>query len=119
VTANVQPKAGDILSLNLNPTVGHEQSGSRPCIVVSIPAVGKQRSKDLGIMIIVPLTSRPKNWWTVVPVPIQTGLTNDSYALCHQIRAVSTKRIRDVSGSVNEKELAKIRLVLGTILNLN
>ncbi len=119
MTVNVRPKAGDILSLDLNPTVGHEQSGYRPCIAVSIPAVEKQRSKYLGIVIIVPLTSQPKNWWTVVPVPIQTGLAKDSYALCHQIRAVSTRRIQDISGSVNEKELAKIRLVLGTILTLN
>lgn len=119
MTTIIQPKAGDILTLNLNPTVGHEQKGHRPCIVVSIPAVGKQRSKGLGILIIVPLTSQQKNWWTVVPVPNQTGLTADSFALCHQIRAVSTKRIRNISGSVDEKELVKIRMVLSTILSLS
>ncbi|MCL2086440.1 MAG: type II toxin-antitoxin system PemK/MazF family toxin [Oscillospiraceae bacterium] len=32
---NGKPEHGDIIRVNLNPTLGHEQSGTRPVLVVS------------------------------------------------------------------------------------
>lgn len=32
---NYEPKQGDIVELNFNPTKGHEQSGNRPALIIS------------------------------------------------------------------------------------
>ncbi len=116
MNAQRPPVAGDIVYVDLNPTVGHEQSGYRPCITVSVPTMYEGHDFTFGIAIVVPLTGQEKNWWTVVPIRRQEGLPADSYALCHQIRAISTERIADIPGAIKTKDLHKIRLVLGNIL---
>ncbi|MHA1883295.1 MAG: type II toxin-antitoxin system PemK/MazF family toxin [Candidatus Thorarchaeota archaeon] len=112
------PQAGDIVVLNLNPTIGYEQGGSRPNIIVSVPTKDRAHSKKFEIIIAVPLTTTKRNWWTVVPIRNQSGLRQESYALCHNIRAVSTDRVSDTTGSIDSKLLTTIRLVLRDILEI-
>lgn len=50
------PDAGDITWFDMNPRTGHEQSGRRPCLVVS-PRLFTERT---GLAIICPVTSRVK-----------------------------------------------------------
>ncbi|MDF1539405.1 MAG: type II toxin-antitoxin system PemK/MazF family toxin [Candidatus Thorarchaeota archaeon] len=111
-------KVGDIVHVDLEPIIGHEQEKRRPCITVSVPTQQRGSTHDFGILIVVPLTSKRKNWWTAVGIPRQVGLDKDSYALCHQIRSISTKRVSNTSGSIGMKDLVKIRLVLTNILSL-
>ena len=112
------PKAGSISIVDLNPVVGHEQWGHRPCVTVSVPTMHETSEFVFGIASVVPRTKQEKNWWTVVPIPKQEGLRMKSYALCHQIRAVSTNRITDIPGFVRKKDLNKIRLVLSNMLSM-
>ena len=109
---------GDIVLLELGSTEGSEQSGYRPSIVVSVPTKQIRGSKNLGLLIIIPLTTTNKTWWTVVPVSKNEGLITDSYALCHQIRAVSVQRVKKIVGHVQGKTILKIRLVLVNLLGL-
>jgi mRNA interferase MazF len=113
------PSAGDIVYIDLDPTKGHEQQGKRPCITISVPTMFQYSDVKFGIVIVVPVTSKKKNWWTVVRLKMQEGLQLDSFALCHQIRAVSTERISDIPGRIKEKDLNKIRLVLSGILGMS
>ena len=50
------PDQGDIVWLNLDPRVGHEQSGRRPVIVLSASLL----TKHTGLAIVCPITSKIK-----------------------------------------------------------
>ena len=54
------PKQGDIVYLDFNPTIGHEQSGVRPGIVVS-SSIYNQYTK---MAIVLPITSNTKEFPT-------------------------------------------------------
>lgn len=60
------PQAGDIVWLDLNPRTGHEQSGRRPCLVISDYIY----SKRTGMAVICPITSSPKG------LPFEIELTS-------------------------------------------
>ena len=54
------PKQGDIAFVNFNPTKGHEQTGLRPCIVVSNNVFNKYTK----MAIVCPITSNEKEFPT-------------------------------------------------------
>lgn len=102
---------GDIVVIDLGETVGHEQKGKRPSVLVS--------DCLFGVMIIVPLTTKERSWWTVVEIEKgEGGLKGKSFALCHQLRAISAERIKNKIGSLKLDTLNKIKTVLANILKL-
>lgn len=109
---------GDIAVMDLEPTVGHEQGGRRPNVVVSVPTKHRGGNSGLAIAIAVPLTTTARNYWTVGPLNRQGGLRDDSYALCHNIRAVSTDRTESITGRIDSRLLTTIRIVLKDILEI-
>ena len=107
---------GTIALLRLDPTVGHEQRGTRPCVLISDPEVAAHRR--FPMVCVLPLTGTPGEgafYPRLSPGP--SGLRTVSYALVDQIRAVDKRRIRRVFGRVEPDELASIdeglRLFLG------
>jgi mRNA interferase MazF len=52
------PERGDLVWLNFTPGSGHEQSGTRPAIVVSPSSYNSKT----GLMIACPITSKVKNY---------------------------------------------------------
>jgi mRNA interferase MazF len=50
------PQAGDIAWIDLDPRTGHEQSGRRPCIILS-ESLFTQRT---GLAVVCPVTSKVK-----------------------------------------------------------
>lgn len=107
---------GSLVLVALDPTLGHEQRGMRPCVVVSSPAVASnQRYPLLGV---VPVTSTPGEgalYPTLGPGP--SGIRQLSWALIDQVRAIDKRRVRRVFGRLPGEELGKIdeglRLFLG------
>ena len=98
---------GSVILLDLDPTVGHEQRGVRPCIVVSDPeVVGDQR---FPLVCIVPVTGTP-GMGALYPTlnPGRSGLTKQSCALIDQLRSVDKGRVRRVFGQVDASELKAI-----------
>ena len=71
---------GSVVLLDLDPTVGHEQRGVRPCIVVSDPeGVADQRFPPVCV---VPVTGAPgKGVLYPALSPGRSGLTKQSWAL--------------------------------------
>lgn len=53
--SNFQPKKGDIITLDFEPSVGREIKKRRPALVVS----NSKYSKLTGLLVIVPITSKP------------------------------------------------------------
>lgn len=112
-------KQGDIVDINLgtppNEVKGHEQGNTRPCVVF-------KSLERLGLLIVIPITGTEAKYSPFTIVELQAGssngLTKTSYALCHQIRTVSTKRITKKRGAVTSRELNKIIPVLKDMLEI-
>lgn len=79
--------------------VGHEQAKTRPCIVI-------KDFNRLQMAIVLPLSTKEKSYYTVVKIDkIETGMSLDSYALCHQLRTISYNRIKGKTGTLYLREL--------------
>jgi mRNA interferase MazF len=96
---------GDIVWADLNPTLGHEQAGLRPVLVLS-EDVFNARS---GTVIAVALTSRPQR----AGFPLTLELTNPtlpkrSWVKISQIRTLSTKRLKRRLGHARPEDVARV-----------
>ena len=52
------PERGDIVWIDFNPQLGHEQKGRRPAIVIS----HKTYNQKVGLALFCPITSKIKNY---------------------------------------------------------
>lgn len=75
------PQRGDVVRLSLNPQVGHEQAGRRPCLVLS-----SERYNRVGLAIICPLTKQSKGYPFEVPLP--DGLPVTGVVLSDQAKSL-------------------------------
>jgi mRNA interferase MazF len=107
---------GDVIIVELDPTRGSEQRGTRPCLVVQ---------NDAGIenaptTIVVPFTTwfgdRLYLFQVLVPAD-ECALKEDSVALCSQIRTIH-ERIRDRIGSIPDERLSEVDRALEYSLGL-
>jgi mRNA interferase MazF len=80
------PNTGDILLIDFNPTLGSEQAGIRPAIVIS--TVGLHEGSKRAF--VCPITGNSTEWPTKVPMP--AGLKTKGFVLTDQIRAVDCSR---------------------------
>jgi len=98
---------GTIVLLELDPAVGHEQRGTRPCIAVSDPAVNADQRFPL--IAVIPVTGTPGVGALYPALSAgKSGLTKTSYALIDHLRSVDKRRIRRVFGRVKKDELDTI-----------
>ncbi len=96
---------GDIVWANLNPTQGHEQSGSRPVLVLS-EDIFNDRS---GTVIAVVLTSQqPSASFPLTFELSDSSLPKKSWVKISQIRTLSTQRLGKKIGKASDDELDTI-----------
>lgn len=109
-------KYGDIYWVKPDPTIGSEQAGRRPGLVISADeAIEAIRT----VVTVVPLTTRRRDWVTRVPVTgPEVGLQEPSWGICEQVRTVSVDRVGARVGEADERTLAEVRRVLRYLLNL-
>ncbi len=88
-----QVKRGDIYYARLDPVVGSEQSGFRPCLIIQNDT-GNRHSPTV---VIAPLTSKTKktSMPTHYPLPIGNGLDLPSVVLLEQVRTLDKSRLDD------------------------
>jgi len=95
----------DICFCCLDPTMGSEQRGTRPIIIISSNAV----NHVLPVCTIIPLSSYKqgdKIYPTEVLLPASsTGLPKDSIAMIHQIRTIAHIRLKPATGTLKDEEL--------------
>lgn len=96
---------GEVWDLSLDPVKGSEQKGFRPCVIISPDSM----NLALQTLIVIPLTTKHKNWPTRVDVHFD-GVRGQ--AICEQIRTVSRERLMNKKGVLYLKELLQIKLVL-------
>jgi len=94
---------GTVVLVEMNPTVGHEQRGTRPCVAVSDPAVNADQRFPL--IAVVPVSGTPGEG-ALYPelAPGKSGLTKTSYALIDHLRSIDKRRIRRVFGRITKDE---------------
>lgn len=96
---------GDIYWADLDPTRGHEQSGSRPVLILS-HEVFNQRS---GTVIAVAITSQPPRVGFPLTLEIQsTRLPKQSWVKIGQIRTLTIERLGKRLGFISPEELSRI-----------
>src|SRR5258706_2243866 len=84
---------GAVVLVALDPTVGHEQRGVRPCVVVSDPAVNADQRFPL--IAVVPVTGTPGEGALYPELSAgKSGLTRTSFALIDHLRCIDKRRIR-------------------------
>ncbi len=108
---------GTVVLLDLDPTVGHEQRGVRPCLVVSDPdVVADQR---FPLLCVVPVTGTPGEGALYPELsPGRSGLTKSSFALIDHLRSVDKRRVRRVFGQVPSEEMTAVDDGLALFLGL-
>ena len=108
---------GTVVLVELDPTVGHERRGLRPCIAVSDPTVNADQRFPL--IAVVPLTGTAGDGALYPGLsPGSSGLMKASYALVDHLRSIDKRRIRRVFGQVSSTELASIDQGLELFLGL-
>ncbi len=108
---------GTVVLVELDPTVGHEQRGLRPCIAVSDPSVNADQRFPL--IAVVPVTGTAGAGALYPALAAGTsGLTKASYALVDHLRSIDKRRIRRFFGQVSSGELASIDQGLELFLGL-
>jgi mRNA interferase MazF len=108
---------GTVVLVELDPTVGHEQRGTRPCVAVSDPAVSA--GQRFPLIAVVPVTGTPGKGVLYPELsPGPSGLTKTSYALIDQLRSLDKRRIRRVFGRISREELVALDQGLELFLGL-
>ena len=106
---------GDIYYADLNPTVGSEQGGVRPLVILQ-NNIGNRYSPTV---IAAALTAKPKK-----PLPTHAaighacGRLKESFVLLEQIRTIDRSRLREYVGRLDTQEMRKIDEALAISVGL-
>lgn len=104
------PKKGDLVILTFDPSVGHEQQGRRPALIVS----NETFNKHVGLAIVCPITNTDRNFPFHVAVNSKelTGfiMTEQFKSIDYRVRKV--KFIAKVNDDVLENVLGILESVI-------
>ncbi len=81
---NYIPKIGDIVWIKFSPQIGHEQSGFRPALIISVEICNRKT----GLCLAIPITSKIKSY------PFEVNLKTkkvDGVILSDQIKSLDFK----------------------------
>ena len=111
------PSRGEVWSVDLNPTVGHAQSGLRPALVVSVDTFN---GGPADLVIVLPITKVGKGIPFHVEVqPPEGGLTMRSHIKCEEIRCISKLRLRQRLGAFSDKTMEAVEDRIKIVLDLH
>ena len=112
----IEVRTGEIWLAQLDPTVGHEQGGRRPVLIVSSNGL---HSLPIDMIVVVPLTGHDRGLVTQPQISNpESGLSRVSFARPEDMRAIDARRLQRRLGMVNPTELAEVRKVLRYFLDL-
>jgi mRNA interferase MazF len=98
---------GTVVLVELDPTIGREQRGVRPCITVSDPTVNADQRFPLIAVVPVSGTAGDGALYPGL-APGASGPTKASYALVDHLRSIDKRRIRRIFGQISPGELFSI-----------
>ena len=98
---------GTVVLASLDPTRGHEQRGTRPCVIVSDTAITEDRRFPL--LAVVPISATPGKGALYPALEAgRSGLRRRSYALVDQVRSIDKRRIGRVFGKLPVSEIEAV-----------
>jgi len=109
----------NIFWADLDSSKGSEQAGKRPVLVIST----EEANQVLPIVTIMAITSM-KEGRRIYPIEVllnaaDTGLSKDSIAMAHQVRAISKDRLEEKCGEITHESVRdEIRKALSVYLDL-
>lgn len=106
----IAPREGEVWDVQLSPTVGAEQSGIRPALVVSNDWFNETENY---LIIIVPITGTDRNITSQYKIRGEEGgLTKHSVIMCEQVRSLSPQRFLRKRGEVSAETLSGVRAIV-------
>jgi mRNA interferase MazF len=107
------PDAGDIAWVELRETLGTEQYGRRPALILTSLIYHEVSSRA----VICPITSTDKPWASNVRLP--AGLKTKGFVLLDQLRAVDRRhRMFDVVERIPQVTLIEVHRKLASLLGM-
>lgn len=105
------PERGQIIRVTFDPSLGHEQGGRRPALVVS----NTRYNERTGLMICMPVTSRVKGYTSEIALPETLGIRGvvlASHVYTMDWRARDVQAIETVPPEVLTAALQRLAVIL-------
>ena len=108
------PDAGDLIWTDFDPTLGREQGGRRPALVIS----SAEFTRNTGLTIVCPITSRIRPFPTSVVLPSGLGVAGE--VLVSHVRSIDTQArpIRYTGSAVPVDTAQLVRAKLNTLVTI-
>ena len=102
---------GDIIKFNFDPTVGHEQAGYRPAVVIS----RRIFQEKTGHAVVCPITSKSHSYPTRVLIDNENK--TQGYIICDHIKTIDINARNPVfSERISESILDKVLAIINSII---
>ncbi len=116
MSVSLEPKRGEVWSVEFDPARGAEITKTRPAVVLSLDSVGK-----LPLRVVVPFTGWQPNfsgvrWMVKVEPSPANGLSKDSAADAFQVRSFSVERFVEKIGTLTPRQMDAIARATGEVL---
>ncbi len=112
----IKASRGEIWLVNLSPTRGREQAGTRPALIVSVDLFNHGAAE---LVVVIPVTSKAKGIPLHVEVnPPEGGLSLKSFVKCEDVRSISTARLMKKLGKVSPETINAVEDRLKILLGL-
>lgn len=107
---SIEPSQGEVWDIDFSPTVGREQGGLRPALVISNERFNRIAN---GLYIVVPITGIDRGFRHHLRLlPPEGNLPKPSVAMCDQVRSHSELRFRQKRGDVSTQTLEEVRQIV-------
>lgn len=111
-----QPLRGDVWQVQLSPTPGREQTGSRPAMIVSVDKFNKGLA---DLVIAIPITRTNRGIPSHIKVDAaESGLESESYIMVEQIRSISKARLLNYRGTLEGSTVESVEQILRVLMRL-
>lgn len=113
MTGTYFPGAGDIVWTHFDPSLGREQSGRRPALVLS----AKSLSENAGFAVVAPITSRVRPFPTSVVLAANSPVAGE--ILLNQIRSIDllARPVR-FAGNIAPEQEREVREKLDLLITI-
>lgn len=108
-------KKKEIWNVFFDPTMGSEQAGNRPAVIVS----GNNLNNNLDVIWVCPITSSIHKYEgnPIIKPNSENGLKNKSEIMVFHIRSISKKRFKKKLGSISTEQMKQISVTINDILD--
>lgn len=112
---NVYFEQGEIIKCSFGENIGYEICKSRPCLVIS-----DTRYNNDGQLVIIPLTKKVNMLKThcFLSKKKYDFLEFDSCVKTEQIKSVSSIRIEEKMGKIDDVDMTRVKVRLKTLFNI-